>query len=179
MITNSTEIDQLFEGVRNGNALAMETLLQKIEPDLRRYARRSCSSADVDDAVQDAMVIIYQRAGALKFLVALSSWLFKIVLRICMRLKKSDAMNESLDTEEHLDANTISPSQTVILQQELTKMLMKIDAHYREILLLRDFLGYSAEETAEQLNISIDAAKSRLHRARALARKELNDDFWQ
>lgn len=179
MTTHSTEIEHLFDGVRKGNALAMEKLLQKLEPDLRRYARRNCSSADVDDAVQDAMVIIYQRAGALKFLVALSSWLFKIVLRICMRLKKGDAMNDHFDPEAHLDTNAISPSQTVILQQELTKMLMKIDAHYREILLLRDFLGYSAEETAERLNISIDAAKSRLHRARALARKELSDDFWQ
>lgn len=179
MTSHSTEIEHLFDGVRKGNALAMEKLLQKLEPDLRRYARRSCSSADVDDAVQDAMVIIYQRAGALKFLVALSSWLFKIVLRICMRLKKDDAMNDSFDSEAHLDTNAISPSQVIILQQELTKMLMKIDAHYREILLLRDFLGYSAEETAERLNISIDAAKSRLHRARALARKELNDDFRQ
>ena len=166
MTTHSTEIEHLFDGVRNGNALAMEKLLQKLEPDLRRYARRSCSSADVDDAVQDAMLIIYQRAGALKFLVALSSWLFKIVLRICMRLKKGKAMNDHFDAEAHLDTNTISPSQTVILQQELTKILMKIDAHYCEILLLRDFLGYSAEETAERLNISIDAAKSRLHRAR-------------
>jgi len=179
MTTHSTEIEHLFDGVRKGNALAMEKLLQKLEPDLRRYARRSCSSADVDDAVQDAMLIIYQRAGALKFLVALSGWLFKIVLRICMRLKKGDAMNDHFDPEAHLDTNAISPSQTVILQRELTKMLMKIDTHYREILLLRDFLGYTAEETAERLNISIDAAKSRLHRARALARKELNDDFWQ
>jgi RNA polymerase sigma factor (sigma-70 family) len=179
MTTDSNEIEHLFDGVRNGSTLAMEKLLQKLEPDLRRYARRSCSSADVDDAVQDAMIIIYQRAGALKFLVALSSWLFKIVLRICMRLKKGDGMNDQFDPEAHLDTNAMSLSQTAILQQELTKMLMKIDAHYREILLLRDFLGYSAEETAERLNISIDAAKSRLHRARALARKELNDDFWQ
>src|SRR4051812_18391423 len=102
MTTHSTEIEHLFDGVRKGNALAMEKLLQKIEPDLRRYARRSCSSADVDDAVQDAMLIIYKRAGALKFLVALSSWLFKIVLRICMRLKKDDAMNDHFDPEAHL-----------------------------------------------------------------------------
>ena len=177
MTEYTTENDLLFENVRQGDLKATQILLQRIEPDLRRYARKSCASADVDEAVQDAMLIIYRKAGALKFLVAMSSWLFKIVLRICLRLQKKNGNTESLNEEEHLERENLSPAETVMLQQALTKMLMKIDAHYREILLLRDFLGYTNEETASRLNISLESAKSRLHRARALARKELSDDF--
>ena len=172
-------IDQLFEDFRQGDRKATQALLQRIEPDLRRYARKSCASSDVDDAVQDAMLIIYRKAGALKFLVAMSGWFFKIVLRICLRLKNKNGTHESLIEDEHVERENLSPHETLMLQQALTAMLVKIDAHYREILMLRDFLGYTTEETAERLHISIESAKSRLHRARALARKELGNDLWQ
>ncbi len=44
---------------------------------------------------------------------------------------------------------------------------------YREVLVLRDVDELTAPETAERLNISIDAVKSRLHRARTMVRERL------
>jgi RNA polymerase sigma-70 factor (ECF subfamily) len=44
--------------------------------------------------------------------------------------------------------------------------LSELDPIHREVLLLRDIEGYSAPEAAAQLGISVDALKSRLHRAR-------------
>jgi RNA polymerase sigma-70 factor (ECF subfamily) len=42
---------------------------------------------------------------------------------------------------------------------------------------LRDVEGLSTEETAEATNLSIPAVKSRLHRARAFLRKEIDEAF--
>jgi DNA-directed RNA polymerase specialized sigma24 family protein len=45
-------------------------------------------------------------------------------------------------------------------------LIAKLPDTYREVVILRDIEGLSAEETAGELGISIEAAKSRLHRGR-------------
>jgi DNA-directed RNA polymerase specialized sigma24 family protein len=51
--------------------------------------------------------------------------------------------------------------------------VVAIPAHYREVILLRDLEGYSLQELALRLGLNLQAAKSRLHRARLLAREYL------
>ena len=46
-----------------------------------------------------------------------------------------------------------------------------------ERVVLRDVEGFSAEETAEMLKLSVPAVKSRLHRARIFVRRELAGYF--
>jgi RNA polymerase sigma-70 factor (ECF subfamily) len=92
----------------------------------------------------------------------------------------------SLDNEENLfeeryaaDWNTIPYKETE--NEELKKILdeaiEKLSPEYRMIFLLRDVEGLSTEETAQVTELSIAAVKSRLHRARAFLRKELNEAF--
>jgi DNA-directed RNA polymerase specialized sigma24 family protein len=47
-------------------------------------------------------------------------------------------------------------------------------AHYREIVLLRDYEGLSIAEISARLGLHMEAAKARLHRARSLARQLLS-----
>jgi RNA polymerase sigma factor (sigma-70 family) len=169
-----TSAEELFEVARAGDAVAMEQLLKRLQPDLRRYARRSCAADDIDEAVQDAMWVVYQRAGAIKFMAALSSWLFTIVLRICLRLKRRIGSAESFDDDNAEHAGAAS-TDCADLRHDLVKILGALEAPQREVLLLRDMAGYSAEETAAHLNISVQAAKSRLHRARLAVREQLHD----
>ena len=49
-----------------------------------------------------------------------------------------------------------------------------LPAHYREVLLLRDLEGLTVNEICAQLGLTREAAKARLHRARALAREYLD-----
>jgi DNA-directed RNA polymerase specialized sigma24 family protein len=56
---------QLVEAARSGDAAAVERLLVVCQPDLRRFARRACSSAeDAEDAVQIALWQLYRKIGA-------------------------------------------------------------------------------------------------------------------
>ncbi len=168
------QLDVLLACVRQGDADAMAQLLARIQPDLLRYAKRSCASADVDEAVQDALWIIYRKAGALKFMLAFSSWLYKIVLRICLRLKRRTSVLESFDDDnpDHMAAATHA---SLDLRLDLAKILSRLEERHRDVLLLHDFLGFTAEEAARALEISPQASKSRLHRARALVRNQLTE----
>jgi RNA polymerase sigma-70 factor (ECF subfamily) len=59
----------------------------------------------------------------------------------------------------------------------LDEAIQKLSPDYRIVFLLRDVEGLSTEETAEVADISIPAVKSRLHRARAFLRKEIDEAF--
>ncbi len=55
----------------------------------------------------------------------------------------------------------------------LTRAIRELEAGQRELLVLRDVEGLSAAEVADVLELSVEAVKSRLHRARAALRARL------
>jgi len=58
--------------------------------------------------------------------------------------------------------------------RDLSYCLESLPVHYRQILLLRDMEGLTIAELAEQLGLTREAVKARLHRARVLAREYLD-----
>lgn len=114
----------------------------------------------------------------------LSTWLYTIVSNHClMQARANKHVYASLDDEEALiDENNIadwsvSPDK-ITENNEMKKMLddaiEKLSPEYRVVFLLRDVEGLSTEETGKITNLSVSAVKSRLHRARAFLRNELN-----
>ena len=63
------------------------------------------------------------------------------------------------------------------LKEHLDKAIEKLPAEYRIVFMLRDVEGFSTEETAKMVELSVPAVKSRLHRARSFLRNELNGMF--
>ena len=72
-----TEYDQkMLEAARQGDHESIVSLLAVAQPDLRRYAAQACrTSDDVNDAVQEALWIVYRRIGALRAFASFSGWL--------------------------------------------------------------------------------------------------------
>ena len=86
---------RLIEAACGGDAAAVEQLLVACQPDLRRFARRACSTGeDAEDAVQIALWQLYRKIGALRTAATFATWLFRIVERECyrlLRIRKEDA----------------------------------------------------------------------------------------
>jgi RNA polymerase sigma-70 factor (ECF subfamily) len=59
------------------------------------------------------------------------------------------------------------------LQAALDDAISSLDPMYREVIALRDVEGLSAAEVAEVMGLSVEAVKSRLHRARAAVRERI------
>ena len=59
------------------------------------------------------------------------------------------------------------------LRKDLVTAIATLPEPYRKILIMRDVDELSAPEAAEQLEISPEAVKSRLHRARSMVRARL------
>ncbi len=164
----------LVDRAHDGDAAALDRLLAACRPDLERYARRHCESDDVEEAIQDALWILYRKLGGLRSAAAFTGWLVQIVRRACLGLARArrtrTARHVALDAvAEPLDSGASDPA----LRAALAAIIARLPQTYRDAILLRDVEGLSAGEMARRLGISLEAAKSRVHRARAMVRDEL------
>jgi len=161
----------VLDAAHGGDPAALEQLMQLCRPDIRRYAQRSCMISDVDDAVQEVLLVMSRRLSSLRVLAAFSGWLFKVVQRECRRLGRV-ALNYDPYDQERAE-QWLSSHDNGALRLELIRALESLPRDYLQIILLRDFEEMSMDEIATELGITVAAAKSRLHRARSMAREYL------
>jgi len=64
-------------------------------------------------------------------------------------------------------------------REELARAIEELPPTLRSVFVLRDIEGFSTEETAEMLDLSVSAVKSRLMRARLKLRERLATYFSQ
>jgi RNA polymerase sigma-70 factor (ECF subfamily) len=173
MSASSKPPEGLIEAARQGDRAAICSLLAITQPDIRRYARMNCAVDNVDDAVQDVLWLLYRRIGTLKVITSFSAWLFEIVRRECLRLARR-AMGYA-PIEDISDDLGFAHRPALELQLDLASAIQSLPDHYRDVILSRDVEELTVNEIAKSLGVSREAAKARLHRARAMIREYLKD----
>lgn len=161
----------LIDAARLGEPAALVELLRLSQPELRRYARRSCAISDVDDAVQETLLIVSRSIRSLARARAWSGWAFQIVRRECHRLARVTLRRDLWD-DDAIDARLSHRSESE-LRLDVAAALESLPEHYRAVVVLRDFEGLTISEMADRLGTTVLAVKGQLHRARALTREYL------
>jgi len=110
---------------------------------------------------------------------SLRTWLCRIATNIYLGKKRKRRKHESISLGEmKVQDRSCDPERTVI-RRELQWCIMHVLEHhlpseeYKVVLVLRDMNGMSYKEIADILDISVQAVKSRLHRARQAFRDHL------
>lgn len=170
-----------------------ELLRPHIELLYRMAFRWTQSQHRAEDLVQDVLVRLVSQVDAMEQVENLQPWLVRIVYNRYVdlyRRQRNSPIDErhsgwAPEDEEETAAND-PISQAVDnrddfaqleLQQSLSRALAQLEPEQRDLVLLQDMEGYSAEEAAEILQINLGTAKSRLHRARAKLRELLRDEL--
>jgi len=146
-------------------------------------------SAEASDAVQEIFLKVFRSIGGFKREAALKTWIFKIAFsEILNRLRwwkrRHRFATMSLDepnnngTGSGIAVPSAAPTPEEALQskeQELTiqHALGRLSKDHRSIVVLRDVEGFSYNEIADILGVSVGTVKSRLARARADLKKSL------
>ena len=177
---------ELLAAAREGDAAAIEALLVRYQPHLYRFGLRMCGNVeDAGDVAQESLISMARSLPDFRGESSVSTWLYTIARRFCIkkrrRSKFAPAREESLDAPGTDAARRLadpapSPEQTATnreLAAALTRAIDALDAAQREVLVLRDVEGLSAPEVAKVLGMSVEAVKSRLHRARVAVRHRL------
>jgi RNA polymerase sigma factor (sigma-70 family) len=137
-----------------GDLAALTQLVVESRPDLRRFARRVCSThEDAEDAVQATLLILSARTGLLRAVSRFMAWAFAVVRNHCVRLARAALRHRPLD-DGQLDARLeqrLASLDDLVLARELASHLASLPAAYREVFVLRELEGLSGPEAAEVL----------------------------
>lgn len=177
--------DDVVRKVLAGETALFEALMRRYNQRLYRVARAILrDDSEAEDVMQHAYVQAYTHLGQFAGRSSFATWLTRIAVHEALARARrrrrhvpthllAEPGEEAMVTLKSEDPN---PEQ-LALQGELCALLESsiegLPVAYRSVLVLREVEGLSTAETADCLEITEDAVKTRLHRARALLREEL------
>lgn len=125
----------------------------------------------IDDAVQDAFVVVARRLAEFEGRARLETWLFAIARRIARGYRRSAARrsgrNEALPEQlPHAGPGPDADAERADAARQLGRLLDTLDDDKRAIFVLVEVQGFTVPEAAETLRIKLNTAYSRLRHAR-------------
>ncbi len=185
--------EELIREAKSGDRGAFTSLVKRYEETVFRFSLKLCRDRDkAEEALQDTFINVYRKLGSFDGKSKFSTWLYTIVANNCLMKRRKRKIQDLEQPLDLLDNPATSPDgkfahqvirwedspADILLGKELRHLLdeaiLKLPDIYRAVFILRDVEGKSNEETAEVLHISQEAAKSRLRRARAFLRQQLD-----
>jgi RNA polymerase sigma-70 factor (ECF subfamily) len=164
-----------------------ETLANQHKDAVYRQMVRVCGNReDAEDVLVDALLRAWRHLDRLENTKAFRSWLSRIAQRVCWRLRDREKLLPLLQLSAMPQAGEEIPARFEGAEARLDAQRMKELLHRaieslpdscRLVYRMRDLDGVSGEETAGRLGISLASMKSRLHRARRMLRKQLDEEL--
>ncbi len=182
----------LVNAARAGDVAAFEELVRRYDRNVFRIAQHITQNReDAEDVVQDAFIKAYNNLKQFQGQSKFYTWLVRIAVNEALmklrrrRPERTVSLDEDVKTEDDSVPREVAdwspnPEQQYSqaeLREILDKTIHGLPATFRTVFVLRDVEGLSTEETAEALDLSIPAVKSRLLRARLQLRERLNKYF--
>ena len=146
----------------------IETVYEKYADILYRVALAHLAiDADAQDVVQDVFIKYMSSAPAFHDDAHERAWLLRVTVNRCHDVTRYLKVRESVPIEEAI--GIASPEKGDI--SELLELLSRVPSKYKETLILHCLEGFSQQETAKILGISLSAVKMRILRGREILEK--------
>jgi RNA polymerase sigma-70 factor (ECF subfamily) len=180
--------ETLVRLAQEGDQVAFSVLIERQKPAAMRLAlsvlRERC---DAEDEVQNACWKAFQHLGGFQKEAKFSTWFHRIVLNQCLMRLRSQKRNRMVYMDDVVTAGETparvelrdpqATPETAVAQREVSGVLRgevrRMPPILRRVLELRDVQELPMADVAQELGISVPAAKSRLLRARQELRQKL------
>ena len=187
-----TDESELVARAREGDTRAFSDLVRRYENKIFRLAQHVTQNReDAEDVLQETFLKAYEHLDQFQGNSRFYTWLVRIAVNqglMKLRKRKTDrsvSLDDTIDTGEDTVVREIAAwdedPEEQYSREELNTILdsavQSLAAPYRSVFLLRDVEELSTEETAEILDLSVPAVKSRLLRARLQLREKLTRYF--
>jgi len=171
--------------VRSGETGLYELLMRRYNQRLFRVVRSVVTEdAEAEDILQEAWVRAYEHLDQFEGRASFATWVTRIAFYEALaRARKSkrwtpleNPKGEIMAEADRKQTNSDTPEAQAMrgqLGQILQAAVDALPESYRSVFMLREVEKLSTSETAECLELSEEAVKTRLHRSRALLRREL------
>jgi RNA polymerase sigma-70 factor (ECF subfamily) len=172
---------ELVSGVLRGSPAHQTALYRQYSvPMFRVLLRFARDKSEAEDMLQDGFVRVFRDMSQFRGEGALGGWIRRIMVNTALsHLRKQrdfvrdvpdfNVFESKFHTEEDFASNLDA--------ETLMKYLQRLPPGYRAVFNLYAIEGFSHEEIAEQLGISIGTSKSQLFKAREFLKKILDKSF--
>ena len=128
---------------------------------------------DAADALQEAYISAFRRAGTFRGDARVTTWLHRVVVNACLdrlrslKVRSAETLPDDLDRSPELAAEPADPVEAEQDRAQIVAALGRLNADQRAALVLVDMQGYSVDEAAAILGCAPGTVKSRCARGRA------------
>ena len=183
MVASELTDAEVIERVLAGDTGLYELLMRRYNQRLYRAVRAVLrDDAEAEDVMQEAYVRAFQYLPRFEQRASFCTWVTRIAVNESLaRLEQKKRFTTEVDDEgvgvtEKLEAKSASPEVTAGSAETralLEEAILALPYPYRIVVILRDVEEMNTAEAAEALELSEDVVKVRLHRGRAMLRREL------
>jgi RNA polymerase sigma-70 factor (ECF subfamily) len=178
------ELERLVVAAREGDRGAFDELVRRTYVDAYTLAvRLTANEEDARDVVQEAYLRAWKGIGNFRGDAQFSTWMYRITANAAYTLvqKRRRRRVEPLETadepaELRIEALPEAAAESALLLGQLSDAIAQLPPKVRSVVVLKDVYGLSHEAIAEELGISVAAAKVRLHRGRRKLRDILFEE---
>lgn len=161
------QVDQVGDGVR---ALT--------DADLRRVRAvlflNGLRGSDLDDATQDVQLRLLEQPAA--SVEHVGAWACAVASRLAIDRHRRAKNRDAVVARLRLHQSTVHHDPDVALAESVRAALAALEPELRATVVLRYYVDLSVSDIARLLDIPHGTVKSRLHRAAAVLRTELQED---
>ena len=174
----------LIRQCQKGDVQAFRQLVERYED--RIYGLACSILGDPEaakDAAQEAFIRVYRALGKFEGRSSFYTYLYRIAINVCLTFAQREqrrpdrvsieGMQEASDMTLDRFLGTDEPQndiERIGLREEIQKVLDYLSPEHRAVVVLKDIEGFSQEEIAGVLDVSVGTVKSRLSRARTRLR---------
>jgi len=164
----------IIQGCKKGNSQSQKMLYQKYKAMLfgicLRYAK---DRMEAEDFLQEGFMRIFKDLYQYQPTSGLGAWLRKVMVNCCLRqIQKKKLKFQEVDWNQLIDKNEPEEN-TIDLSKEkiLIKMIQQLPDGYRMVFNMYVIEGFTHQEIADYLDISVNTSKSQLSRAKTNLKK--------
>jgi len=171
-----------------GTEIDFIEIYKEFQPKILHYVARMTGIDEAEDITQEVFQKISLSLEDFKGESNLSTWIYRIATNTALdrfrskAFKHSSAQSTLEDSIEDRNVWVGRPKTTLdqkLIRKEMSECVWeyieKLPSDYRTIIVLSQFEGFKNREIADILQVSLDAVKIRLHRARASLKNLLDD----
>jgi RNA polymerase sigma-70 factor (ECF subfamily) len=178
------ELERLAAAAREGDRGAFDELVRRTYVDTYTLAvRLTANEEDARDVVQEAYLRAWKGIGNFRGDAQFTTWMYRITANAAYTLvqKRRRRRVEPLEAADEppelaVEALPEAAAESALLLGQLSDAIAQLPPKLRSIVVLKDVYGLSHEAIAEELGISVAAAKVRLHRGRRKLRDLLFEE---
>lgn len=162
----------------DGDPLAFGVLVERHRDRLWAVALRTTGDPEeAADALQDALISAFRRAGSFRGDAQVTTWLHRVVVNACLDRLRRRTVRLVAPLPEDDAASALEDDRDEIARREdqieIARALAELPDAQREAILLVDVEGLSVDEAAAALAVPAGTVKSRCSRGRAKLAKRL------